>query len=105
GILINTARGPIVETDALVDALRERHIAGAALDVTDPEPLPAEHPLVSMPNCIVVPHIASASAVTRGKMAEIAARNLIAGLKGEPLPTGLNPNAFGKGRSTLPRDW
>ena len=105
GILINTARGPIVETDALVDALREGRIAGAALDVTDPEPLPADHPLVSMPNCIVVPHIASASAATRGQMAEIAARNLIAGLKSEPLPSGLNPDALGKGRSTLPRDW
>lgn len=104
-ILINTARGPIVETDALVDALREGRIGGAALDVTDPEPLPAVHPLVSMPNCIIVPHIASASAATRGKMAEIAARNLIAGLKGEPLPSGLNPDALGKGRSTLPRDW
>lgn len=104
-ILINTSRGPVVEMDALVEALREGRIAGAALDVTDPEPLPADHPLVSMPNCIVVPHIASASAVTRGKMAEIAARNLIAGLKGEPLPNGLNPDALGKGRSTLPRDW
>lgn len=104
-ILINTARGPIVETNALVEALRDGRIGGAALDVTDPEPLPADHPLVSMPNCIIVPHIASASAATRGKMAEIAARNLIAGLKGEPLPTGLNPDALGKGRSTLPRDW
>lgn len=104
-ILINTSRGPVVEMDALVEALREGRIAGAALDVTDPEPLPADHPLVSMPNCIVVPHIASASAATRGKMAEIAARNLIAGLKGEPLPNGLNPDALGKGRSTLPRDW
>jgi glyoxylate reductase len=104
-ILINTSRGPVVETDALVEALRTGEIAGAALDVTEPEPLPAGHPLIGMPNCIVVPHIASASAATRGKMAEIAARNLIAGLKGEPLPAGLNPEALGKGRSTLPRDW
>ena len=104
-IVINTSRGPVVETDALVEALREKRIGGAALDVTDPEPLPADHPLVSMPNCIVVPHIASASETTRGKMAEIAARNLIAGLKGEPLPAGLNPEAMGKGRQTLPRDW
>jgi len=105
-ILINTARGPIVETDALVEALREGVIAGAALDVTDPEPLPADHPLVGMENCIVVPHIASASASTRGKMAEIAARNLIAGLKGEALPAGLNNEALGTGgRSTLPREW
>ena len=104
-ILINTARGPIVETDALVEALRDGVIAGAALDVTDPEPLPADHPLVGMENCLVVPHIASASAVTRGKMAEIAARNLIAGLKGEALPAGLNNEALGTGRSTLPREW
>jgi phosphoglycerate dehydrogenase-like enzyme len=80
-------------------------IAGAALDVTDPEPLPSDHPLVGIENCIVVPHIASASAVTRGKMAEIAARNLIAGLKGEALPAGLNNEALGTGRSALPREW
>lgn len=104
-VLINTARGPIVETDALVEALQAGQIAYAALDVTDPEPLPANHPLVSLPNCIVVPHIASASASTRGQMAEISARNLIAGLKGEPLPAGLNNEALGTGRSALPREW
>ncbi|HEX9070067.1 MAG TPA: D-glycerate dehydrogenase, partial [Ktedonobacterales bacterium] len=104
-ILINTARGPVIETGALVAALGDGTIAGAALDVTDPEPLPADHPLVGLPNCLVVPHIASASAATRGKMAEIAARNLLAGLNGEPLPAGLNNDALGKGRSTLPRDW
>ncbi len=104
-ILINTSRGPVVDADALVEALRDGHLGGAALDVTEPEPLPSDHPLVSMPNCIVVPHIASASAATRGKMAEIAARNLIAGLNGEPMPAGLNPEALGKGRSQLPRDW
>jgi glyoxylate reductase len=104
-IVINTSRGPVIDTDALVEALREKRIGGAALDVTEPEPLPAESPLVSMANCIVVPHIASASETTRGKMAEIAARNLIAGLKGEPLPASLNPEAQGKGRQTLPRDW
>ncbi len=104
-LLINTSRGPVVETDALVEALRTGRIAGAALDVTDPEPLPADHPLVSLPNCIVVPHIASASAATRGKMAEIAANNLIAGLKGEPLPAGLNNDAVGTGRNAQPREW
>jgi glyoxylate reductase len=105
GILINTSRGPVVETDALVEALTTGQIAYAALDVTDPEPLPADHPLVALPNCLVVPHIASASAVTRGKMAEIAARNLIAGLNGQPLPAGLNNDAVGQGRNALPRDW
>lgn len=104
-ILINTSRGPVVDTEALVEALRAGQIAGAALDVTDPEPLPPEHPLVALPNCIVVPHIASSSGATRGKMAEIAARNLIAGLHGEPLPAGLNNDALGAGRNALPRAW
>ncbi|HEX8996239.1 MAG TPA: D-glycerate dehydrogenase [Ktedonobacterales bacterium] len=105
GVLINTSRGPVVETEALVEALRSGQIAYAALDVTEPEPLPADHPLVSLPNCLVMPHIASASRPTRGKMAEIAARNLIAGLKGEPLPTGLNNDALGAGRNAQPRAW
>ena len=104
-ILINTSRGPVVETAALQEALESGHLAGAALDVTEPEPLPAEHPLVHTPNCIVVPHIASASAATRGKMAEIAARNLLAGLHGEPLPNGLNNDAVGRGRNARPSDW
>ncbi|HKV85400.1 MAG TPA: D-glycerate dehydrogenase [Ktedonobacterales bacterium] len=104
-IIINTSRGPVVDTEALTEALRAGVIGGAALDVTEPEPLPTDHPLVHMPNCIIVPHIASASNVTRGQMAEIAARNLIAGLKGEPMPAGLNPEANGTGRSGQPRDW
>ena len=103
--LINTSRGPVVDTAALVDALTAGTIAGAPLDVVEPEPLPADHPLVQMPNCIIVPHIASASAATRGKMAVIAAQNLIAGLTGKPLPCGLNPEALGSGRSQMPRDW
>lgn len=104
-ILINTSRGPVVDTDALVDALRGGTIAGAALDVTEPEPLPATHPLVSVPNCIVVPHIASASRQTRGAMARIAAENLIAGLTGKPLTASPNPEALGRGRSGQPRSW
>jgi glyoxylate reductase len=104
-ILINTSRGPVVDTEALVEALRQGEIGGAALDVTDPEPIPLTHPLVAMPNCLVVPHIASASAATRSKMAEIAANNLIAGLKGEALPCGLNNEAVGTGRNALARDW
>jgi phosphoglycerate dehydrogenase-like enzyme len=85
-ILINTSRGPIVDQEALADALRSGHLFGAGLDVTDPEPLRADHPLVGLPNCLIVPHIASASERTRDRMAEKAARNLVAGLRGEPLP-------------------
>jgi glyoxylate reductase len=104
-MLINTARGPLVQTDALVAALRDGVIGGAALDVTDPEPLRADHPLLALPNCLVVPHIASASQQTRARMAEIAARNILAGLHGEPLPAGLNPAALGTGRNAVPPDY
>ncbi len=93
-ILVNTSRGPVVDTDALVDALRDGVIGAAALDVTDPEPLPADHPLVGLPNALVVPHIASASRATRGKMASMAAANLIAGVRGERLPTPVNPGVY-----------
>jgi len=89
-ILVNASRGPVVDTDALVAALRDGSILGAALDVTDPEPLPFDHPLVSIPNCIVVPHTASATVQTRDRMAELAARNLIAGLKRERPPAAVN---------------
>lgn len=85
-ILVNTARGPIVDTDALVAALHAGTIAGAALDVTDPEPLPADHPLLSAPNALVVPHIGSATVRTRARMTDIAVDNALAGLAGEPLP-------------------
>jgi lactate dehydrogenase-like 2-hydroxyacid dehydrogenase len=85
-ILVNTSRGPVVDQDALAEALRSGHLFGAGLDVTDPEPLRADHELVRLPNCLVVPHIASASERTRDRMAEKAARNLVAGIRGEPLP-------------------
>ncbi len=94
-ILINTSRGPVVDTDALVEALRDGVIAGGALDVTDPEPLPASHPLVALPNCLVVPHIASATRATRARMATMAAANVVAGLRGERLPTPVNPEVYG----------
>jgi phosphoglycerate dehydrogenase-like enzyme len=90
-ILINTSRGPVVDPDALYQALAEGEIAYAALDVTEPEPILTDSPLLMLSNCIVVPHIASASIATRTRMAEIAARNLIAGVKGEALPAWVNP--------------
>lgn len=96
-ILINMARGPVVDTDALVQALREEWIAAAGLDVTDPEPLPAGHPLYDLPNCLVLPHIGSATHNTRRRMAEVAAANLLAGLAGERLPHCANPDVFDKG--------
>jgi glyoxylate reductase len=93
-IVVNTSRGPVIDHDALFEALRDGEIGGAALDVTDPEPLPADHPLLSLPNCLVVPHIASASVVTRGKMARMAADNLLAGLREERLPNCVNPEVY-----------
>lgn len=84
-ILINTARGPIVDQEALYDALTDGTIAYAALDVTDPEPMKPDHPLLSLPNLTIVPHIGSASVRTRNRMAEIAADNLLAGVLGKPL--------------------
>jgi glyoxylate reductase len=89
-LLINTARGPIVDTAALQRALYERAIGGAALDVTDPEPLPADHPLLGAPNLLVVPHVGSATVRTRHKMTEIAVDNLLAALAGEPMPHQAN---------------
>ena len=93
-VLVNTSRGPVVDPAALETALRDGEIFAAGLDVTEPEPLPADHPLVALPNCVVVPHIASASSVTRGKMAAMAAANLLAGLRGERLPTPVNPEVY-----------
>jgi glyoxylate reductase len=92
--LINTARGPLVDTDALAEALHGGEIAGAALDVTDPEPLPGDHPLFAAPGLLVVPHIASASHATRERMAEMAVDNLLAGLAGERMPNCANPEVY-----------
>lgn len=84
--LVNTARGPIVDQAALAEALRAGSIAGAALDVTDPEPLPPGDPLLGAPNLVVLPHLGSATRRTRAAMADRAVDNLLAALSGEPMP-------------------
>lgn len=93
-ILINTARGPVVDQDALLYALETGAIGGAALDVTTPEPLPMEHPLFQLDNCIIIPHLGSATRHTREKMAKMAVENLLAGLRGERLPNCVNPEVY-----------
>jgi glyoxylate reductase len=85
-VFVNTARGPVHVQQDLYEALRDGHIFAAGLDVTDPEPLAADDPLLELPNCVITPHIASATVETRDAMASIAAANLLAGLSGRPLP-------------------
>ena len=92
--LVNASRGQVVDTNALVQALSGGTIAAAALDVTDPEPIAPDHPLVSLPNCFIVPHIGSATVRTRILMAERAAANLVAALKGEQMPYCANPDVY-----------
>jgi len=96
-VVVNTSRGPVVDQAALYEALRDGVIGAAALDVTDPEPMAADDPLLGLDNCLVVPHIASASRATRGRMAAMAAANLLAGLRGERLPTPVNPEVYEAG--------
>jgi glyoxylate reductase len=90
-VFVNTARGPIHVQEDLAQALRNREIFAAGLDVSDPEPIREDDPLLTLPNCIIAPHIASATIRTRNAMAEIAADNLLAGLSGKPLPCFVNP--------------
>jgi glyoxylate reductase len=90
-ILVNTARGPIVDQDALAAALRDGRLGGAGLDVTDPEPLPPDHPLLDTPNLLVVPHIGSATTTARAAMADRAVDNLLAALDGKPMPYPVAP--------------
>ncbi|MCA9063471.1 MAG: D-glycerate dehydrogenase [Planctomycetaceae bacterium] len=90
GILINMARGPVVRTDDLYTALTDGTIAAAGLDVTDPEPLPRNHPLLNLKNVIITPHLGSASNRTRQRMIEITITNLHAGINSEPLMHQVN---------------
>jgi phosphoglycerate dehydrogenase-like enzyme len=94
-ILVNTARGQVVDSDALYQALTEGEIAYAALDVTDPEPMPGDHKLLTLPNCLVVPHVGSASTATRGLMSVMAVENLLAVLNDEPPKFIVNPKVLG----------
>jgi glyoxylate reductase len=98
-ILINTARGPLIDSHALAEALNAGTIFAAGLDVTDPEPLRMDDPLLKLPNVVIAPHIASATVNTRNQMAEICARNLIAGVTGQPLPAWVNPEVAAKRRA------
>ncbi|HXF85199.1 MAG TPA: D-glycerate dehydrogenase [Anaerolineales bacterium] len=93
-VLVNTSRGPVVDLNALYEALKERRIFAAGLDVTEPEPLPPDHPLLSLDNVVVMPHIASASKTAREKMSWMAAKNLLAGLEGKYLPNCVNPQVY-----------
>jgi glyoxylate reductase len=97
-VFVNTARGPLVVEADLAEALRSGWIFAAGLDVTDPEPPRMDNPLLTLPNCVVAPHIASATVSSRNGMAEIAADNLIAGLKGEPLRAWVNPEVADRRR-------
>ena len=93
-ILINAARGAVVDQSALLKALKTGQIKAAGLDVTDPEPLPPEHPLYQVDNCLITPHIGSATINTRKTMADIALKNLLAGLSGDHLIYCANPEVY-----------
>lgn len=94
-VLVNTARGGCIDQEALYTALHDGIIAAAALDVTDPEPLPPTHKLFSLQNCLIVPHLGSGTMATRSQMAHMAVDNLLAGLSGERLPHCVNPEVYG----------
>ncbi len=93
-ILVNTSRGGVIDQSALFNTLKRKRIFAAALDVTDPEPLPMNNPLLELKNCLIVPHLGSASKHTRDMMSYLAAQNLIAGLKDERLPNCVNPEVY-----------
>ena len=93
-VLVNAARGPIVDPKALYKALKGGQIAAAGLDVTEPEPIPMNDPLLTLENCVIVPHTASASVSTRREMSRISATNLLNGINGEKLLTCVNPEVY-----------
>jgi glyoxylate reductase len=93
-ILVNTSRGGVLDQTALYNALKSNQLLAAALDVTDPEPLPMDCPLLELENCIIVPHLGSATHKTRGLMSLLAGQNLVAGLRGERLPNCVNPEVY-----------
>lgn len=93
-VLVNTARGAVVDPEALTWALQTRRIAAAGIDVFDPEPIPANHPLKRLQNVVITPHIASAGKETRQKMAGMCVDNILAGLKGTPIPWCANPQVY-----------
>lgn len=93
-IFVNTARGPIHNEKDLLEALQNKTIWGAGLDVTNPEPMDKDNELLNLPNVAVLPHIGSSTEETRNNMAILSAKNAIAGIKGEPLPKVVNPKAY-----------
>jgi len=93
-VLVNTSRGPVLDQAALYETLKNRRIFAAALDVTDPEPLPMDSPLLALDNIVIMPHIASASKSARDKMSWLAAKNLLAGLEDRHLPNCVNPQVY-----------
>lgn len=94
-VIVNTARGAVIDEKALCEALTSGSIAGAGLDVTEEEPIRAESPLLSLPNCVVLPHIGSATVVARSHIADMAVENVLAGLSGQRLPHCVNPEVYG----------
>ena len=92
GIFVNFSRGKLVDQDALIEALREGRIAAAGLDVTDPEPLPRDHPLLTLPNVTLTPHTGSATLHTRMAMVQMTIDNIWAALRGEEMVNEVNMN-------------
>lgn len=93
-VLVNVSRGPLVDTEALLAALRAGRPGAVALDVTDPEPLPGDHPLLGFPNVLVIPHLGSASVRTRRRMVELAVTNAAAAVHGWRMPACVNPSVY-----------